>query len=118
MDQFRILARSHVLPSPTNRDHADLLKRFPREDLAPPELKSGTFDWEQERQRIFKKMSPPLKASFCRPVPGSPLGSNDPHDWPEELPDPDEAQGKDKEYIRQALENFALIALDPIFVDQ
>lgn len=62
-------------------------------------------------------MSPPLKASFCRPVPGSALGEQDPKQWPEELPSPEEATGKDKERIKEALENFAVIALEPVFVD-
>lgn len=115
LSQYRILAKTHILPPPGDK-YADLLKHFPGDRLAPPSLGSS-FKWEDERQRIFRKMSPPLKASFCRPVPGSKLGDEDPKKWPEELPDPDEAKGKDKEHIKEALENFAIIALEPVFVD-
>lgn len=113
--QYRILAKTHILPSPGSK-HSDLLKHFPSERLAPPPLAS-TFKWEDERQRIFRKLSPAIRASFCRPVPGSNLGDQDPKSWPEELPSPEEAEAKDKDHIKLALENFAVIALEPVFVD-
>jgi len=58
--QYRIQASAFILPPPGHR----LLAKFPAARLAPYE----GFDWEAERQRIFSKMSPPLRASFVRYV--------------------------------------------------
>lgn len=110
--QFRIQAQAFVLPPPGHR----LLSQFPGERLAP----FAGFDWEAERQRIYKKLSPPLKASFVRPIPGTPVNSPDgadPETFPKSLPVEEEASEKEKELLKQALENFALIVLEPHHVD-
>lgn len=68
--QFRIKGRAFLLSPPNTPSNSD----FPYTRLAPPLAASGPrskFDWEAERQRIFQKMSPPLKASFLRPIPVS-----------------------------------------------
>lgn len=115
-DQFRITGRAYVLGRP---DHPTT-KAFLEENgarLAPPSFESGqekSFNWEDERKRIFEKISPPIRASFARPIPGTPLkasdrkGDNDgkdyePKEWPKELKMDD-----DKELVEKSFSNFAL----------
>lgn len=60
-------------------------------------------------------MSPPLKASFCRPVPGTPLDQTD-VDYkklPQQLSDED----KDKDWLGKAYQNFSLMVVEPLQVD-
>ncbi|KAI5479021.1 hypothetical protein MNV49_004303 [Pseudohyphozyma bogoriensis] len=117
--QFRVRSKAWILPSP---EHS-LANAFPSTTLAPASLPE--FDWEQERLRIFRKMSPELRASFCRPIPGTPLkgtgpggGDVDPNDFPKELPSDLEAKTEEeKKLVKEALENFALIVLKPWEVD-
>lgn len=111
--QFRIRSHAFLLPPPGH----PLKDKFPSERLAP----FDGFDWEQERLRVFRKMSPPLRASFVRPIPGTPLDQgegSDPATYPKELPTDLEAKtDKDKELVKQALEHLALIVLEPYSVD-
>lgn len=105
-EQFRIRGSLHVL-GPPGRD--DINKHFPGDRL----VNGATFDWEQERLRIFDKLSPSLKATFLHPVPGSPL-EDDPkksEDYPEQLED-DDVENK-----KLALTRFALLALEPQEID-
>lgn len=73
-------------------------------------------------------MSPRMKASWCRPIPGSQLSPNENlKNWPTEIHDPAEGHSEgDKnspEYEEAqrhwefALENFATIIIDPLEVD-
>jgi len=111
--QFRIKGRAFLLSPPSN---SQANTDFPSKRLGPPLSESGSkskFDWEAERIRIFAKMSPPLKASFLRPTPGTPLKDTDVdyRQLPQELKD------GQKEEEKKALENFALIAIEPFEVD-
>lgn len=68
--QFRLSGVYHLLPTPTH----PLFSAFKGDRLAPPPAdgkSSKPFDWEQERWRVFSKLSPSLLASFARPTPGS-----------------------------------------------
>lgn len=62
---------------PTQSHESFSLFPTSKSSLEPPAASSNssssssTFDWVQERQRIFNKLSPGLLASFCRPIPGS-----------------------------------------------
>ena len=51
---------------------------FPADKLAP----YPDFNWEDERVRQFRKLSPELRASFVRPVPGTKLS-----DWDGKMED-------------------------------
>lgn len=68
-------------------------------------------------------MSPDLRASFCRPIPGTPLSAPgrediDPRTFPKALPTDLEAKtDEEKRLVKIALENFALIVLSPTDVD-
>ncbi|GAA96545.1 uncharacterized protein L969DRAFT_88145 [Mixia osmundae IAM 14324] len=112
-EQFRIQGRAYIVSPP---GHANAHKGFPAAQLAPSSagsLKAENFDWESERQRIYRKLSPPLKASFIRPTPGTPLdGKIDPKDFPTTV-DYDE----EPELVKKALETFALIVIEPYEVD-
>ncbi|GAA5873338.1 hypothetical protein JCM1840_000030 [Sporobolomyces johnsonii] len=113
--QFRIAGKAYLLPSPSSTFP---FPPFPGDHLAP----YPGFSWEDERIRQFRKLSPELRASFCRPVPGTKLSEwgGKLEELPQELPEGmDEAQGDEeqKKQIEQALENFALVVIDPEEVD-
>ena len=83
-------------------------------------------DWESQRLQMFKSMSAHMKASWCRPVPGSPLkgGQDEAKNWPEVVEDPSEHEDLPREKYdkllrnwKKALSNFALVVIDPIEVD-
>jgi len=111
-DQYRITGRAYILPRPDHELYSVFAEHARR--LSPPKTKAGgDFDWEAERYRIFEKLSPPIRASFLRPIPGTPLSSQDrkdggedydPNDWPKEL-----TMDGDKKLIDKALSNFALM---------
>ena len=60
--------------------------------------KEPNFDWEAKRVEVFKTMSAHMKASWCRPTPGSKLSEDDDEakKWPErvEEPPPDDPGAK------------------------
>ena len=67
-----------------------------------------------------------MKASWCRPMPGSPLqgGQEEAKKWPEIVEDPNEHEDLPEEKYnellqnwKEALANFALVLIDPIEVD-
>jgi hypothetical protein len=84
--------------------------------------------WERERIDTFdNKMGDVLRASFCRPKPGSPLpgGYDSAKEWPERLPrsSDDAAKAKAKgtgteEEVTEALNNFALVVFLPFKVER
>ncbi|KDQ15610.1 hypothetical protein BOTBODRAFT_54505 [Botryobasidium botryosum FD-172 SS1] len=110
-EQYRIGAMVHLLPPP---DH-ELAPSFPGTRLAGP-----NFDWEAYRRVVFNEKIPAfMRASFCRPPPGSPMESYDEgNEWPEELPTEEEATDeKEKELLKWSLSNFGLIVVEPLTVD-
>ncbi|KAG6804654.1 hypothetical protein H0H93_007555, partial [Arthromyces matolae] len=72
-------------------------------------LTAENFDWEAQRKESFNKMSGHMKASWCRPTPGTPLNDQeDPKKWPVKLEEPGEdADEETKKNWEKALENFA-----------
>ncbi|GAA5948803.1 hypothetical protein JCM21900_005305 [Sporobolomyces salmonicolor] len=129
--QFRIAGKAYLLPSPSFSSSSSSstsssspsssavpFPPFPGDKLAP----YPGFSWEDERIRQFRKLSAELRASFCRPVPGTKLSEwgGKLEELPQELPEGlDEATGDDeqKKQIEQALEHFVLIVIDPEEVD-
>ena len=124
--QYRITADVYLVPNPEH----PLCSQF---EHALSHSQDGTGlalfrddDWESQRLQMFKSRSAHMKASWCRPVPGSPLkgGQEEAKNWPEIVEDPSEHEGlpneKYNELLRnwqQALANFALVVIDPIEVD-
>ncbi|KAF9235158.1 hypothetical protein BU15DRAFT_89701 [Melanogaster broomeanus] len=58
------------------------------------ELATEGFDWENKRLEVFDSMSGHMKATWCRPVPGTPLegGEDEMKKWPVTLPKLGEAE--------------------------
>ncbi|GAA5936140.1 uncharacterized protein JCM15063_002720 [Sporobolomyces koalae] len=115
--QFRILGKAYILPSPDFSQSSSTKFPFPADKLAP----YPGFNWEDERIRQFRKLSPELRASFVRPVPGTSLSDWDGkmEDLPETLVEGhDQAKtDEEKKQLDQALYNFALIVIDASEID-
>lgn len=106
--QFRIVGSAYILPSPSFSSHPSSASSsasdptlssfsfpFPAAKLAPYD----GFNWERERVRQFRRLSPELRASFCRPVPGTTLGEwgGKMEDLPQTLPETvDEAENDEQ----------------------
>jgi len=60
-----------------------------------------------------------LRASFCKPVPGVPMKSYDEAlKWPHTVPKHNEAKTPEEQAnLKVALENFALVLIEPLEVD-
>lgn len=124
-EQFRITGRVSLVTSPDHqlskitRDH--LLNNAdvdPEGGLAA--LMPAKFDWEAKRVEIFKSMSAHMKASWCRPTPGSVLegGQDEVRRWPERVGEPKEGDGKEAwKNWETALGNFVLVVIEPSEVD-
>jgi hypothetical protein len=78
--------------------------------------------WEKERRGVFDdKMGGTLRASFVRPTPGTVLigGYDEAKEWPARVPRSAEAVSpEEEEAVRTALENFALVVLEPVCVER
>ena len=115
--QFRIRGRSYIY----GQEGHPINATFPVARLSPPGI--TPFNFNEERKRIFRKMSPGLRASYCRPVPGTPLDSTnppiDPSTFPKELPiDLDEnASEQEKAWLEEAMGQMALLVIEPFEVD-
>ncbi|KAG6874623.1 hypothetical protein C0992_007241 [Termitomyces sp. T32_za158] len=121
-EQFRISGTASAIPAPTNGLYKQFLHNVKHAvpNSAVATLKDENFDWEAKRKESFKNMSAHMKASWCRPTPGSPLegGEEEAKKWPVRLEEPTE--DADEEFKRNwetAMENFALLVVDPTDVD-
>ncbi|PVF93816.1 hypothetical protein CPB86DRAFT_789688 [Serendipita vermifera] len=120
--QFRLLCTGYVLPHSSH----------PWRDAFPADLDGGgsgsgsgrdgdVTDWEGVRNECFNTLSPYLRASFARPVaPGSELANpEDAKRWPNTLPAKGEEQDEsEREHVRVAFENFAVLFLEVFEVDE
>ena len=122
--QFRIIANIHIVPEPSHPLHSNF-----KHNLSNSETKSGLSlfkddDWEARRVDMFKSMSAYMKATWCRPLPGSRLegGHEEARRWPECIEEPKTGLSKEeceeaKRNWDLALGNFALVIIDPIEID-
>jgi len=120
-EQFRISGLGCIIPSPSNvmyKHFLHMAEHAPK-GSGHEALASEGFDWEKKRREVFAKLSPKMKASWCRPTPDSPLENyEESKTWPEKLEEPKEDdEEKTKELWKMALENFALVIVDPTDVD-
>jgi pyridoxamine 5'-phosphate oxidase len=121
-EQYRISGLANVIPYPTHplyRHFSDNIQNAPKSSALAILSKEG-FQWEEKRVETFKGMSEHMKASWCRPIPGSRLqgGEAEVKKWPvklEVLADGDEEEAKQN--WETALCNFALLIVDPTEVD-
>lgn len=87
---------------------------FPGSSIVGPALHNSKVDWEAERKDVFNSISGHLRASFARPIPGTPLGNYDEaKKWPVRLPPLDEGNSE----TEVAYKNFALLIIEPTQVD-
>jgi len=107
--QYRLTCTAYLLPHPSHPSWTE----FPAWEVGP------NVDWEHARLKAYDGLSRSLRASFCRPVPGSALENpEDAKKWPNELPKRAEAaDDKEKEQVDEALKNFAMPLLEPREVD-
>ncbi|TFK42131.1 pyridoxamine 5'-phosphate oxidase-domain-containing protein [Crucibulum laeve] len=121
--QFRVTARAYIVSDPKFNLHEHFMQTL---FAAKPETGSGLaiinsegLNWEAKRLEIFKTMSGHMKASWCRPTPGSKLDNpEDAKKWPETVKEPKEGDSEEvKKNWDIALGNFALLVLDPFEVD-
>lgn len=116
LDQFRISGRARVFASPQ------------RSVSAPPDaaveciginaLEMAGIDWEAKRRELFDAVNEEMRATWCRPTPGSPLKDEDANDWPTRVPKPKEAKtDREKELVELALSNYSIIVIEPLRVD-
>ena len=122
--QFRIACKAYLLPAPGHHLRAQFMDVLASTDPETSLAQFKTHDWEETRQTMFKSMSGHMKASWCRPIPGS-LLTDDPaniNSWPERLEDPGSDVSKQsypeaKRLWDIALNNFALVVIDPYEID-
>ncbi|KAF9487638.1 hypothetical protein BDN71DRAFT_1458347 [Pleurotus eryngii] len=119
-EQFRIFGKASLVPSPDFTPNADDdVVQSDGESFYAKCMKSGVlstadtiqgdrmkiglnlaydslskepgFDWEAKRVELFKTMSAHMKASWCRPTPGTKLpgGYDDAKKWPERVEEPE-----------------------------
>ncbi|KAJ8084981.1 hypothetical protein AAF712_004559 [Marasmius tenuissimus] len=135
-EQFRIAGLGCIVPAPGNplfKDFERVVKNAePSSGLRKLVGDAGTdFEWEAKRKEVFATMSAHMKASWCRPVPGSPLtgGEEEAKKWPVRVDEPGKEKGEDGKEVSEedkaknkknwetALSNFALVIVDPTEVD-
>ncbi|GAW03746.1 pyridoxamine 5 -phosphate oxidase- fmn-binding [Lentinula edodes] len=131
-EQFRISGVGSIIPSPQDPLYKQFIYSTTSSAISSPNtgmaaLSRENFDWEAKRKEVFKTMSAHMKASWCRPTPGSPLigGQEEAKTWPERVDEPkdsdesdeSEEEKKNRKNWDVALRNFALILVDPTEVD-
>jgi len=111
-EQYRISGLVHIFPHPGH----ELVASFPAERLSM----GKAFGWEAYRRKIFnEKMSPFMRATFCRQTPGSFMENYaEGDDWVKRLASEEEATDEEeKKRVDEALLNFALVVVEPLSVD-
>ncbi|KAI0271449.1 pyridoxamine 5'-phosphate oxidase-domain-containing protein [Gloeopeniophorella convolvens] len=119
-DQFRILGRARVFGAPERNELPVSLPSAASDYTGFAALEAPGFDWEAKRRELFDAVSESMRATWCRPPPGSPLkgGYEEMDDWPAKLPKPSEAKtNEEKKLVEIALSNYAIIAIEPLEVD-
>ena len=122
--QFRISGLASVIPHsmhPLYRHFLDDIKNASANSGLASLTREG-IDWDEKRNEVFKGLSGYMRATWCRPVPGSPLqgGEEEMKEWPVKLEEPTDADGEDSDASKNwemALGNFALLIVDPTEVD-
>uniref|UniRef100_A0A0W0FXB7 Pyridoxamine 5'-phosphate oxidase Alr4036 family FMN-binding domain-containing protein n=1 Tax=Moniliophthora roreri TaxID=221103 RepID=A0A0W0FXB7_MONRR len=120
-EQFRIAGLGRIIPSPEYKYLCTGDSKV---------LAEEGFDWEAKRVSVFKSLSPHMRASWCRPPPGSILENPEEEikRWPPRVDVPGEEQNEDgspvsdedkqrNENWETALSRFALVLIDPKGVD-
>jgi hypothetical protein len=112
-EQFRVSGRMAIYPSPDFKETKGIEGMGEVYDA----FRSQGWNWEDVRRKQFDNVGALMRATWCRPVPGSPMNSySDAEKWPVEVAKPGE-EGYDAKNYEEALGNFALLLIDPVEVD-
>ncbi|KAH8836012.1 pyridoxamine 5'-phosphate oxidase-domain-containing protein [Flagelloscypha sp. PMI_526] len=123
--QWRVNGNISIIPTPSHPLHRNFQSQWEahRDIISGLDaLRNDQFDWPTQRLETFKSFSVRMRASFCRPVPGSKL-TEDATKWPQTVVDPSEFEGSEEEKQQnqknwdEAFGNFALVVVDPLEVD-
>ncbi|KAJ7053960.1 hypothetical protein C8F01DRAFT_1212076 [Mycena amicta] len=117
-EQYRFTGTARVIPAPSQALHKHFMHSLVE---LRSESSAKSFDWEAKRLSVFRSMSPYMKASWCRPVPGSRLedagGEEGARRWPVEIEEPAEGDEEGQRLWEISLANFALVVIEPSEVD-
>ncbi|KIM69926.1 hypothetical protein SCLCIDRAFT_1207173 [Scleroderma citrinum Foug A] len=85
MEQFRVMGPVYIVPSPP---YATVLPQPGQSPVFDVLRETDGVDWEQTRCDTFNALSSGMRASWCRPAPGSPLkgGYGEGLKWPQTVP--------------------------------
>ncbi|TFK49769.1 hypothetical protein OE88DRAFT_1662424 [Heliocybe sulcata] len=114
-EQFRISAQSYII---SGTEHPLYEKCKP--DHMAATAREDRASWETRRRQMFDAMSPPMKAGWLRPAPGSKLGGGreESKAWVETIPKQGDLKtDEEKKNWENALANFALMVFMPSKVD-
>ncbi|KAI0030981.1 hypothetical protein K488DRAFT_87279 [Vararia minispora EC-137] len=118
-DQFRVAGRARVVPDPELGSPSPLPAPGDCPGLAAHD--ADGFDWEAKRRALFDAVSEHMRASWCRPPPGSvlPGGYEEMDKWPTQVKRPSDESATDEEraLTAEALRNYALVVVEPLQVD-
>ncbi|KIM47427.1 hypothetical protein M413DRAFT_439096 [Hebeloma cylindrosporum] len=122
--QFRIIANIHIVPTPAHPLHSNFKQNLCNAEPGSALSLFKNDDWEAKRIDMFKSMSANMKATWCRPLPGSRLegGQEEAKRWPARVEEPKlglprEEYDEAKRNWDTALGNFALVIIDPVEID-
>ncbi|KAL4070391.1 pyridoxamine 5'-phosphate oxidase-domain-containing protein [Scleroderma citrinum] len=120
MEQFRIAGPVYIVPSPSySGDGYPTVPQPGQNPIFDALREVDGVDWERTRFDTFNALSPGMRASWCTPVPGSPMKAYDEGlAWPQTVPRLGEAKTEDDERNQAtAFGNFALLIIEPLQVD-
>ena len=112
-DQFRLAGKATLVPAPGRTPESG-------GSVVSQRLPVGDLDWEAKRVQVFDSLSDHMRAGWCRPTPGTPMpgGYEDAKKWPPTVPTTTGATTEEeKKLVEQALANFALVLIEPAYVD-
>jgi len=117
-DQFRISGPARVFAAPEHSIFSP--PRDAPDSAGIKALEATGIDWEAKRRELFDAVSEQMRATWCRPPPGSVLkgGYEEMNDWPAKVPKPSDAKTEtEKKLAELALSNYAIIVIEPSYVD-
>jgi pyridoxamine 5'-phosphate oxidase len=116
LDQFRISGLARVFASPQHSMPAP--RHTTVKCIGINALETAGIDWEAKRRELFDTVNEEMRASWCRPTPGTPLKDLEANDWPTRVPKPNEAKtDREKQHVELALSNYAIVVIEPLRVD-
>ena len=119
-DQFRISGHARIVPANSYGLPTGAVGKDAAQCIALSALDAAGFDWEMKRRELFDNVSEHMRASWCRPTPGSALkgGYKEESNWVNTVKKPADVQTEEEEkFTQEALSNFCLMVIEPFAVD-